>query len=80
MFQSKNKYYKIIDKEQDYWMLCTVDGSCNYEWQCAIDKLLGRPCTPCEVDFDEILTIQPEMIQPVESPNCKYDWNYNIHG
>jgi hypothetical protein len=61
-------------------MLCSVDGKCNYEWQCAIDTLLNRRCSPCEEEEESILEIQPSIIIPVESPNCKYDWNYNIHG
>jgi len=62
--------------------LCSVDGSCPSEWKNKVDSLLGNTqFEPCPtLNEDSIMIIQPEMVIPVASPNCKYDWNYNFHG
>lgn len=74
--------FKIVDKEKDEWQLCSGDGSCPKDWKEAIDTMLGKTTfDPCPEDNDNaILVIQPQIVIPIEAPNCKYDWNYNFHG
>ena len=40
--------FKIIDKENDQWMLCSTDGTCPKDCKEAIDTLLGTTVfDPC---------------------------------
>jgi hypothetical protein len=75
--------FKVINKEDLYWLICSSDGTYPYNFKCAVDTALGRKCDLRESlnnSLKLMTIIQPQIIVPIASPDCKFDWDYAFHG